>query len=104
MSRGRRRVLRRRRGRDRLGLAAPQRLQTPLGSNSDRHANVGEGELGAGGCATFLCEPRFEDLPVRHRDPGKEGKGPDPEEIQRSLEIAGTRDPEPPTPELESGA
>lgn len=37
---------------------------TPLGSNRDRHAAPGEGELGAHGLAVFLSEPRFEDLPV----------------------------------------
>jgi deoxyribonuclease-4 len=36
---------------------------TPLGSNRDRHAPLGQGELGAKGCAAFLSEPRFEDLP-----------------------------------------
>lgn len=37
---------------------------TPLGSNRDRHAAPGEGELGEAGLAVFLSEPRFEDLPV----------------------------------------
>jgi deoxyribonuclease-4 len=37
---------------------------TPLGSNRDRHAVPGEGELGESGLAVFLSEPRFEDLPV----------------------------------------
>ena len=37
---------------------------TPLGSNRDRHAPPGEGELGADGLAVFLAEPRFQDLPV----------------------------------------
>jgi deoxyribonuclease-4 len=37
---------------------------TPLGSNRDRHAAPGEGELGRDGLAVFLSEPRFEDLPV----------------------------------------
>ena len=34
-----------------------------LGSNRDRHALIGEGELGERGCAVFLSEPRFERLP-----------------------------------------
>ena len=34
-----------------------------LGSNRDRHAIMGEGELGEKGCAVFLSEPRFEKLP-----------------------------------------
>ncbi len=37
---------------------------TPLGSNRDRHAVPGEGELGEDGLAVFLSEPRFGDLPV----------------------------------------
>lgn len=37
---------------------------TPLGSNRDRHAAPGQGELGETGLAVFLSEPRFEDLPV----------------------------------------
>jgi deoxyribonuclease IV len=36
---------------------------TPLGSNRDRHAPLGQGELGSKGCAAFLSEPRFDDLP-----------------------------------------
>jgi deoxyribonuclease IV len=36
---------------------------TPLGSNRDRHAVLGEGELGERGIATFLSEPRFDQLP-----------------------------------------
>jgi deoxyribonuclease-4 len=34
-----------------------------LGSNRDRHALLGQGELGESGCARFLSEPRFESLP-----------------------------------------
>ena len=35
-----------------------------LGSNRDRHALLGEGELGERGLSAFLSEPRFERLPV----------------------------------------
>jgi deoxyribonuclease-4 len=35
---------------------------TPLGSNRDRHAPPGEGELGERGLAVFLSEPRFDRL------------------------------------------
>jgi deoxyribonuclease-4 len=47
--------------------------QTPLGSNRDRHAPPGDGELGPRGCAAFLSEPRFEKLPVLFEGPGVEG-------------------------------
>ena len=36
----------------------------PLGANRDRHATLGDGEIGRDGLATFLSEPRFEDLPT----------------------------------------
>ncbi len=36
---------------------------TPLGSNRDRHAPLGEGELGAKGVAAFLSDTRFDELP-----------------------------------------
>jgi len=58
--------------------------KTPLGSNVDRHANVGEGEFGEGGIRTFLAEPRFKGLPVLLEVPGPDGKGPD----KRQIEIA----------------
>jgi deoxyribonuclease-4 len=47
--------------------------QTPLGSNRDRHAPPGDGELGPRGCAAFLSEPRFERLPALFEGPGVEG-------------------------------
>jgi len=51
-------------GIQRLGSLHLNDSQTPLGSNRDRHARVGQGEIGEPGCAAFLSEPRFEDLPV----------------------------------------
>ena len=53
----------------------------PLGSNRDRHANLGRGELGERGCAVFLSEPRFEDLPCVLETPGPKGSGPTAEEV-----------------------
>jgi deoxyribonuclease-4 len=50
-------------GGDRLGSLHLNDSQTPLGSNVDRHAHVGKGELGEDGCAVFLSEPRFDRLP-----------------------------------------
>ena len=35
---------------------------TPFGSNRDRHALLGQGQLGERGCGVFLSEPRFERL------------------------------------------
>jgi len=55
--------------------------QAPLGSNRDRHANVGEGELGEAGCAAFLSEPRFDSLPCVLETQGPERQGPSAEEV-----------------------
>jgi deoxyribonuclease-4 len=50
-------------GLDRLGSLHLNDSQAGFGSNRDRHANVGDGELGEDGCAVFLSEPRFDGLP-----------------------------------------
>ena len=48
-----------------------------LGSNRDRHAIPGEGEIGKRGCAAFLSEPAFEKLPAFFEGPGTSGHAPD---------------------------
>jgi deoxyribonuclease-4 len=58
--------------------------RTPLGSNSDRHAVPGEGQLGEEGCAAFLSEPRFEGLPALFEGPGLEGKAPGVVDVERT--------------------
>ena len=68
-------------GLDRLGSLHLNDSQTPLGSNRDRHANIGEGELGEEGCVAFLSEPRFEGLPVVLETPGPEKQGTTAEEV-----------------------
>ncbi|HEY6759767.1 MAG TPA: deoxyribonuclease IV [Baekduia sp.] len=64
-----------------------------LGSNKDRHADVGEGELGEDGCAVFLSEPRFDGLPVILETPGPDKKGPTREELElcRTLRARGEK-------------
>jgi len=56
---------------------------TPLGSNRDRHAIPGEGELGSRGCAAFLSEPRFEGLPALFEGPGTSGHAPDKVDVDK---------------------
>jgi deoxyribonuclease-4 len=60
----------------------------PFGSNRDRHANLGEGELGEAGIRVFLAEPRFEGLPVLLEVPGPTGHGPDREQIEIAKRLA----------------
>jgi deoxyribonuclease-4 len=61
--------------------------QTPLGSNRDRHAPPGDGELGPRGCGAFLSEPRFEKLPVLFEGPGVEGSAAGKVDIDRMREL-----------------
>ncbi|MDQ3588520.1 MAG: deoxyribonuclease IV [Actinomycetota bacterium] len=61
--------------------------RTGLGSNRDRHAPPGEGELGARGCAAFLSEPRFEGLPGVFEGPGIAGKGAEKEDVDRLKDL-----------------
>ena len=72
----------RRCGPERLGSLHLNDSKVALGANVDRHAIVGEGELGEEGCAVFLSEPRFDGLPCvleTLSDP----KNPDDTDIRR---------------------
>lgn len=74
-------------GRDRLGSLHVNDSLAPLGSNRDRHAPLGEGELGAEGCALFLSEPAFEGLPAVFEGPGVSGKAPELADVRRMREL-----------------
>lgn len=71
----------------RLGSLHLNDSQTALGSNRDRHAGIGEGELGEQGCAVFLSEPRFEGLPCVLETPGPDRSGPTVEEIALTRQL-----------------
>ena len=49
--------------------------QTPLGSNRDRHANLGDGEIGARGLRRVPVRAALRGAAVRARGPGREGQG-----------------------------
>jgi deoxyribonuclease IV len=55
--------------------------QMSLGSNRDRHANLGKGELGRGGCAAFLSAPSLQRLPCVLETPGEKREGPPRKEV-----------------------
>ena len=74
-------------GGDRLGSLHINDSMTPLGSNRDRHANLGDGELGREGCAAFLSEPRFEGLPCVLEGPGAKGKGVDRDDLDAAVAL-----------------
>jgi deoxyribonuclease-4 len=76
-------------GSERVGCVHVNDSMTPLGSNRDRHAPLGTGELGARGCAAFLSEPRFEGLPALFEGPGFAGKAPAAEDMAKARELRG---------------
>ena len=74
-------------GLERLRCLHVNDSKIPLGGNRDRHANLGEGELGKAGIATFLSEPRFDGLPALLEVPGPGGHGPDRSEIELAKQL-----------------
>ena len=74
-------------GLDRLRSLHVNDSAVPQGANRDKHANVGEGEMGERGIATFLSEPRFEDLPAVLETPGPDKHGADRAEVQRARDL-----------------
>ena len=73
-------------GIDRLRALHVNDARDPLGSNRDRHANVGEGVLGDD-LGVFLGHPRLQGLPAVLEVPGTDGKGPDAAQIQTLKEL-----------------
>ena len=74
-------------GLKRLGSLHINDSAMPLGSNRDRHAALGTGELGDEGCAAFLSEPKFEGLPCIFEGPGFGGKAAEPRDIAKAMEL-----------------
>ncbi len=76
-------------GLDRLRSLHLNDSQVELGSNRDRHAPVGFGELGEDGCAVFLSEPRFDGLPCVLETPAdtKSKDGPSAAELEFCAEL-----------------
>ena len=60
---------------------------TALGSNRDRHVNLGDGEIGVEGMIAFLSEPRFEGLPVIFEGPGRSGKEIEPVDMAWAFDL-----------------
>src|SRR6195256_4996519 len=60
---------------------------TPLGSNRDRHANVGAGELGREGCGAFLSAPTLQKLPCILETPGENREAPSRKEVALAMRL-----------------
>jgi deoxyribonuclease-4 len=73
-------------GLDRLRALHVNDSASPLGSNSDRHANIGEGLLGEE-LGIFLGNPRLQGLPAVLETAGPDKHGPDANEVRKAKEI-----------------
>jgi deoxyribonuclease-4 len=75
-------------GLDRLRALHLNDSMVPLGANRDRHAVLGQGELGESGCTTFLAEPRFQVLPCV-LETGREGGAPAAADVALAKRLRG---------------
>jgi deoxyribonuclease-4 len=73
-------------GLDRLRALHVNDSATALGSNRDRHANMGEGVLGEQ-LGVFLGNPRLQGLPAVLETAGPDNHGPDANEVRKAKEI-----------------
>ena len=73
-------------GLDRLRVLHANDAKAPLGSNRDRHDNIGDGLIGEG-LGVFLAHPKLQELPVVLEVPGADGHGPNADEIRKLREL-----------------
>jgi deoxyribonuclease-4 len=70
-------------GLDRLRALHVNDSKTPLGSNRDRHDNIGDGLMGDG-LGVFLSHPRLQGLPALLEVPGPDNRGTDFEQVAKA--------------------
>ena len=73
-------------GLDRLRALHINDAADPLGSNRDRHANIGEGLLG-NELGVFLSHPKLQGLPAFLEVPGPDKHGPDANELTKVRDL-----------------
>lgn len=73
-------------GLDRLRALHANDAKAPLGSNRDRHDNIGDGLIGDG-LGVFLAHPDVQHLPAVLEVPGRDGKGPNADELQKLRDL-----------------
>ena len=82
-------------GLEQLKLLHVNDATDPLGSNRDRHAPIGKGEIGRKGFRAFLGEPRLQGVPAVLEGPGIDGHDVARKDVQliRRLWREGIRKP-----------
>jgi deoxyribonuclease IV len=73
-------------GLDRLRLLHVNDSKAPVGSNLDRHDNIGDGLMGEG-LGVFLGHPKLQGLPAILEVPGADDKGPNADELRKTREL-----------------
>lgn len=73
-------------GLDRLRALHVNDSKAPLGSNRDRHDNLLEGLMGEK-LGAFLSHPALQGLPALLEVPGKDGRGPDADEVRKLRQL-----------------
>jgi deoxyribonuclease IV len=73
-------------GIDRLRALHVNDSAMPLGSNRDRHANIGEGLIGEG-LGAFLAHPAFQHLSAYLEVPGENRQGANANEVRKLREL-----------------
>jgi deoxyribonuclease-4 len=73
-------------GLERLRALHANDSKAPLGSNRDRHDNIGDGLLGED-LGVFLAHPKLQGLPAFLEVPGTDGHGPDAEQVRKLKEL-----------------
>jgi deoxyribonuclease-4 len=81
-------------GLDRLRCIHVNDSKAPLGSNRDRHENILDGFLGEG-LGAFLGHPAVQGLPAILEVPGRDDRGPNAEEINKTPELHARWAPKP---------
>jgi deoxyribonuclease-4 len=77
----------RRIGLDRLEALHINDSKFGFGERRDRHADLGDGEIGEEALALFLSEPRFEGLTATLETPGEDKKGASAEDVAFAREL-----------------
>src|SRR5919197_1250471 len=75
-------------GLDRLNCLHVNDSKAPLGSNRDRHENLGDGLMGEK-LGVFLSHPKLQKLPALLETHGPEGHGPTAREVKRLRQLHG---------------
>jgi deoxyribonuclease-4 len=73
-------------GLDRLRALHVNDAKSPLGSNSDRHDNILDGLIGEQ-LGVFVGHPALQGVPAVLEVPGKDGHGPDAEQVTKLREL-----------------